>query len=228
MPSAVACFTFDHLRADAPYREIDAVLDRHGVHATFFVERRDAARDPEAVVDIVARGHEVGCHGWAHEQWSELSPDKELELATRARDALRAAGARPEGFRAPGGARTAATADILASLDFRYDASLGDGMRVARLGPSLAQVPFVWSGVDGAYYLGDEPRPAEEVRDGWLQTLETVAARGGLFVLICHPEITGNDPSRVDALAAVIYAAVSDPRVEVTTIGGVARAELTA
>jgi peptidoglycan/xylan/chitin deacetylase (PgdA/CDA1 family) len=228
MPSAVACFTFDHLRADAPYRAIDAVLDRHGIRSTFFIEGRDAERDPRAVADIVARGHEVGCHGWAHEQWSELSPESERALAARARDALRDAGARPEGFRAPGGARTEATAEILAALEFRYDASLGDGMRVTRLGSSLAQVPFVWSGVDGAYYLGDEPRPAEDVRDGWLRALATVAARGGLFVLICHPEITGNDPSRVDALAEVIYAAVSDPRVEVTTTGEVARVALTA
>src|SRR5438132_1362768 len=93
MPSAVACFTFDHLRAEAPYREIDAVLDRHGVRSTFFIEGRDAERDPDAVADIVARGHEVGCHGWAHEQWSELSPEREREMATRARDALRDAGA---------------------------------------------------------------------------------------------------------------------------------------
>jgi peptidoglycan/xylan/chitin deacetylase (PgdA/CDA1 family) len=133
-----------------------------------------------------------------------------------------------EGFRAPGGARSAATARILTSLGFRYDASLGDGMTVTRLDAALAQVPFVWSGVDGAYYLGDEPRPAEEVRDRWLRTLTGVAERGGLFVLICHPEITGSDRSRVDALEAVIYAAVSDPRVAVKTTGEVARDALTA
>jgi peptidoglycan/xylan/chitin deacetylase (PgdA/CDA1 family) len=228
MPSAVACFTFDHLRAGAPYREIYAVLDRHGIRSTFFIEGRDAERDPRALADMVARGHEVGCHGWAHEQWSELPPQTELKLAKRARDALREAGAAPEGFRAPGGARTAATAEILAALDFRYDASLGDGMHVERLGPSLAQVPFVWSGVDGAYYLGDDPRPAEHVRDVWLRTLSTVAERGGLFVLICHPEITGSDHSRLASLEAVIYAAVSDARVEVTTTGDVARVALTA
>src|SRR5207245_5940061 len=100
-------------------------------------------------------------------------------LATRARDALRDAGARAEGFRAPGGSRTPATAEILVSLDFCYDASLGDGMRVTRLGSSLAQVPFVWSGGDGAYYLGDEPRPAEERRDCCPGARATLAPRGG-------------------------------------------------
>src|SRR5207237_2673568 len=94
MTSAVACFTFDHLRADAPYREIDAVLDRHGIRSTFFIEGRDAERDPEAVADIVARGHAVGWHAWPTEQWSELSPERARELATRARGALRDARAR--------------------------------------------------------------------------------------------------------------------------------------
>ena len=222
MASPVACFTFDHLRADAPYSGIDAVLDRHGVRATFFLDGQEAARDPAAVADRLARGHEVGCHGWAHEDWQTLDAARERQLLGRATDALRDAGADPRGFRAPGGSRTRSTPEILNDLGYTYDASLGDGMRVSRVGP-VTQVPFVWAGVDGAHYLLDPPRPPSEVRARWLETLASVVETGGLFLLICHPEITGTDSDRLAALDTVIGAAV-DAGVDTRTVGEVAAA----
>src|SRR6202007_884674 len=131
------------------------------------------------------RGHEVGMHGWAHEQWDALDADEEAKLARRAPDALAAAvGAAPTGFRAPGGARGAQTADLLASLGYRYDASLGDGMRTAVLRPGLAQVALVWNGVDGVPSLADPPAPPSDVERQWTGALEKVGENGGLFLTI--------------------------------------------
>jgi peptidoglycan/xylan/chitin deacetylase (PgdA/CDA1 family) len=164
-------------------------------------------------------------HGWTHETWSALAAATEADLARRATDALEAAaGVRPRGFRAPGGSRSAATERILVDLGYRYDASLGDGMNPTRLASGLAQVPFTWAGVDGAYYLRPEPAKPDAVRDAWLAALARSAERGGLFVLICHAFITGVEPARVAALEAVIDAAQRDARVAVKTIGEVAEA----
>ena len=125
--------------------------------------------------------------------------------------------------RAPGGEGSTATAGLLTDLGYHYDASLGaDHMRPSRLSPALAQVPFVWPGVDGAWYLGDAPADPAVVRDSWLAALDRAAASDGLFVSICHPEITGADEGRVAALAAVVAAAVADSRVEVATVGAIA------
>jgi peptidoglycan-N-acetylglucosamine deacetylase len=241
--SAIACFTFDNMaeaadvgaglcegpRPDDPslrigFPKVFALLARYGVRGTFFVEGWNGIHHPEAVAEIVRRGHELGMHGWVHEPWGSLDRDEEAARAARATAALeRAAGVRPVGFRAPGGARSPHTESILTELGYLYDASLGDGMQPQRLPSGLAQVPFVWPAVDGFYYLRPEPVAPPVVRDTWLRTLDRVAAGGGLFLLICHAFITGIDDDRLAALEAVLHAAVADPRICVRTSVEVAR-----
>jgi peptidoglycan/xylan/chitin deacetylase (PgdA/CDA1 family) len=224
---ATACFTFDHLGDIAPFFH---VLDRHGVRSSFFVQGEYGVTDPAGVAAIAERGHELGMHGWAHERWSELAPADEDALAARATDALTKAngGVPPTGFRAPAGARTEHTAEVLTRLGYRYDASLGDGMQPAVLAPALAQVPFVWGGVDGAFYLRPEPAEPSEVRGQWLEQLDKVADEGGLFLTICHAEITGADQARVAVLDDVMGAAVADDRVRIATAGELAAEVLAA
>ena len=95
-------------------------------------------------------------------------------------------------------------------------------MRVQVLPSGLTQVPFVWQGVDGFYYLRDQPVDPTVVRDGWLRALARVAEVGGLFLTICHAFITGVDAARLAALDAVMAAAVADRRVVIRTAGEVA------
>jgi peptidoglycan/xylan/chitin deacetylase (PgdA/CDA1 family) len=240
---AVACFTFDNMGEAAEigaglyggprpggdaslrhgYPNLYRLLDAHHVRATFFVEGWNGEHHPDAVAEVVRRGHELGMHGWAHEPWAALAPDDEAALARRATEALeRAAGVRPRGFRAPGGTRTGRTGAVLRDLGYRYDASLGDDMRPGILASGLAQVPFTWAGVDGFHYLRREPARPADVRDAWLAALAAVAAQGGLFLLICHAFITGVDAERLAALDAVVHAAREDARVTIRTAGDVA------
>ncbi len=248
MGRALACFTFDNMgeaaevgagSRDGPRRDrgdpslargfprLYELLAAAGVRATFFVEGWNGVHHPEAVAEIVARGHELGMHGWAHEPWHQLGPVEEDALAARATDALsRAAGVRPLGFRAPGGARTTQTAAVLYRLGYRYDASLGDRMRIAALAPGLAQIPFVWTAVDGFHYLRPEPADPGAVRTAWLAALERVARDGGLFLLVCHAFITGVDEARLAVLADVMRAAVADGRIAIHTAGEIAEMTL--
>src|SRR6478735_12241367 len=106
---AVACFTFDNMgeaadvgagRLGGPlpdgeepslaigYPALFELLDRYGVRASFFVEGWNGRHHPAAVRAIVARGHELGMHGWTHEEWEALDADAEQALATRATEAL--------------------------------------------------------------------------------------------------------------------------------------------
>jgi hypothetical protein len=76
--------------------------------------------------------------------------------------------------------------------------------------------------VDGFYYLTREP-PADPavVRDAWLAALHKAIDGRGVFLTICHAFLTGLDPQRLAALAAVIEAAHA-AGVEVCTVGTVA------
>ncbi|MBA3655140.1 MAG: polysaccharide deacetylase family protein [Actinobacteria bacterium] len=219
---ALAAITFDHLGTPAQMAALRDVVERHGVTSTFFVTGQRAAEDPKAVQALHDAGHEIGMHGWAHEQWAELDPATERALAARATHAIAdATGVAPRGFRAPGGARSDVTAETLAEMGYEFDASLGDGMHTSRLGNGLAQVPFVWPGVDSYWYLRDQPADPARVMNDWLGALHEGIGRDRLFLTICHPEITGIDERRLAALDSVVLGAVTQG-VELMTVGAIA------
>ena len=246
---AAACFTFDNMGEAADigagvlagarpigmdpslsvgYPALFALLEQYSVRATFFIEGWNGVHHPDAVAEIVERGHELGMHGWLHERWSDLRFSEERDLAQRATEALEnASGFRPRGFRAPGGARSKQTERVLLDLGYLYDASLGEAMNPTLLAPDLAQVPFVWPGVDGFYYLQDEPVDPGTVGERWKRALRKSVERGGLFVLVCHAFLTGIDPARLAVLEEIIDAAVSDESIHVCTTGAVAELVLT-
>jgi peptidoglycan-N-acetylglucosamine deacetylase len=51
------------------------LLDAHGARGTFFIVAQHADQAPAVVREIVARGHEVGSHGWAHRLVSGFTRD---------------------------------------------------------------------------------------------------------------------------------------------------------
>src|SRR5581483_814674 len=95
-------------------------LDQHGLIATFFVEAINCELYPDALGEIVAGGHEIGHHGWAHETWRDLSPQNERDALARGLDAFDKLGLRPTGFRPPGGELTAASPALLRELGFEW------------------------------------------------------------------------------------------------------------
>jgi len=104
------------------------LLDRHDVRATFFVVGEVAAEYPDLVARVADEGHEIASHGHTHTPLSGLTPATfERELAQSAEAIRRAAGVKPDGFRAPNfslDAETAWALDVLAEAGYRYDSSL--------------------------------------------------------------------------------------------------------
>jgi Polysaccharide deacetylase len=126
-------------------------LDRHGLAATFFIEAINCELYPDAVAGIAARGHELGHHGWSHEQWASLTPDEERDVLARGLAAFDSLGLRPRGFRPPGGELTEATPALLRELGFEWCSPVG---QTATIDDRVAYVPFDWEVVD-AYHLMD-------------------------------------------------------------------------
>jgi peptidoglycan/xylan/chitin deacetylase (PgdA/CDA1 family) len=199
----------EHFSVRESLPQLLGMLAAEDVRATFFLEGLNGELYPEALAGLAAAGHEVACHGWRHEPWAELEPDRERELLERARAALGG----PAGFRPPGGRLTARSAALLSELGFAYCSPAGD--RAGRL-DGVAVLPFAWRLIDAYYYVphfgglrrhhGDteEPMAPAALRDAVLGALDAHAAAAGHLVLLFHPFLLSVGPDAVSALAEVI------------------------
>lgn len=101
------------------------LLRSRGLPATFFVPGQTAQAFPDLVRSIVDAGHEIGHHGYAHENPATLVADEEAAVLDRGLDALReVAGVTPRGYRAPCWVHTPETTKLLLDRGFSYDSSL--------------------------------------------------------------------------------------------------------
>ena len=106
-------------------RRILEMLDRFGVQSTFFVPGHSALAFPEPTRMIKAAGHEIGHHGWVHENPLTLSPEQEREVMEKGLDALdKIVKVRPTGYRSPAWDNSPMTVPLLLEYGFEYESSL--------------------------------------------------------------------------------------------------------
>jgi peptidoglycan/xylan/chitin deacetylase (PgdA/CDA1 family) len=234
-PRLTVALTFDHdaisdgvRRGDGPMLisrgefgprvgvpRILALLERHAIPATFFVPGHTQATFPDSVAAIVAAGHELGCHGWAHEDLATLRVVEERDVMARSFEAIdRAAGRPPRGFRAPYWSLSPETLAIAAELGFRYDSSLmSDDVHLSRVrvgdrhdtsrsvlgapGP-LVEVPISWALDDWPHFEPGESgvgpmSAASKVEEIWAGELRYAWEHepGGVLTVTMHPEAIG-------------------------------------
>jgi len=218
-------------RVGAP--RILELLERRGIAATWFVPGHTLETFPESTAAILAGGHELACHGWFHEDFSELSTDEQRAILERSADAVeRVAGARPIGWRAPYWALGPRTLELVEAAGFGYDSSLMDGdyePHQVRLGDrhstsdgthwghdsNLVEVPVYWALDDWPQFEPGPSRdglaPPSKVLEIWLGELDYAwrHAPGGLLTVTMHPECIGRGhrmamlESFIDAAAAL-------------------------
>ncbi|MGV9890429.1 polysaccharide deacetylase family protein [Streptomyces sp. NPDC003395] len=155
-------------------RFLDA-LDGLGVRATFFVLGARAAAHPSVLRETVARGHEVGVHGWDHGRPWLPSPVRDTREVRACVSAVRElTGRRPRWYRPPYGILTSG----------RWAAARAAGLR-----------PVLWSAW-GRDWTDDAT--AASVR-------ATVAAdlRGGGTILLHDSDVTSAPGCWRAALAAL-------------------------
>ncbi len=115
-------------RARPALELIAELLARHHCRATFFVLGWLVERLAPLLRELRAAGHEIACHGYAHEHLARLSPRDLAEDLRRARSVIEdALGLRPRGYRAPTFSvtrRTAWALDVIAAAGFHYDSSI--------------------------------------------------------------------------------------------------------
>src|SRR6202012_2322954 len=73
-----------------------------GGKGPFFIPGHSVLAHPEPTTRIRDAGHEIGHHGWVHENPVLLTPEQERHVMERGLEALhKVAGVRPIGYRSP-------------------------------------------------------------------------------------------------------------------------------
>jgi peptidoglycan-N-acetylglucosamine deacetylase len=199
------------------------LLQEYRLPATFFVPGVTAERYPDAVEQILAAGHEIGHHSYAH--FSPFDQDEAAERSDfeRALEALARFGVEPKGFRCPSWEPTWRTPALVAEFGLAYDSSLMDADTPYLLETSageIVELPVHWSLDDWEQYAY-LPRPPfkspiespRKVLDLWISELDAMRRYGCLFVLTCHPFLSGR-PHRVEVLRELIEHALETKDVE--------------
>lgn len=175
---------------------------RLGIRQTFFMPAWVMQTYPGVVEQILDGGHEIGQHGFLHE--NPLSEDRagQARWMDRSRDVIvKMTGQAPRGFRAPLYNFTDDTAGLLAERGFRYDASLmGDDVpyMIESGAGSLVELPTHWGLDDWPQYVQsmdlDYMMPIRAPSTGWQpfeEEFETAYRHKGLWIATVHPFATG-------------------------------------
>ena len=217
------------------YPRLLALLDELGLHGTFFIEGWNALHHPDRVLDLVRRGHEVGLHGWVHENFAALGKAQAEQVMRDGTVALRRLGIDVRGFRAPGGFRGAHTVGILRALDYRYDSSTelkqedetGDfagALEPGLLAPGLAHVPWRYAMVDSIQYLRNvaaAPAPPE-LAARWRGMIDRAAEAKCTMTLVIHAYVSGVDDARFAAVRDVLTYARRRGGIDICAAGALA------
>ena len=202
---------------------LPAILEMLGelaLSATFFVEGINTEMYPDALMRIVEAEHEIGYHGWRHEEWQHLAYEKEMEILERGVFALNMLKIKPYGFRPPGGALTGSSIKLLSTLGFTYCSPVGS---VTSISDGLVLLPFEWPIVDAYAYLprfsslrekyGDsrEPLSPAHFRERLRSELKEAVRKRRYMSLLFHPFVEEKEEcfevmrSTLDELHTLVY-----------------------
>jgi peptidoglycan/xylan/chitin deacetylase (PgdA/CDA1 family) len=204
------------------------LLARHEAPATFFVPGHTAWAWPDLVKRIADEGHEIGHHGWVHENPATLEPAYEREVMDRGFEALdHAAGVRPIGYRSAAWDFSPQTIHLLLEYELTYSSScmandfypyylrkgdrwsattpyeFGELTELVEIAPSwglddFPPLEYVWGANAG-------PMTPSQVYELWVGEFDYMAANcpGGVFNLTCHPDFIGKG-SRITMLERLL------------------------
>jgi peptidoglycan/xylan/chitin deacetylase (PgdA/CDA1 family) len=200
-------------------RVLKVLADRN-IAATFYIPGHTVETYPLSVDAILAAGHEIGHHGYLHENPVSLeSRDEERRVLERGLKSLAdIASVTPTGYRSPSWDNSPHTIELLVEYGFRYESSLmaqdfepywcrvGDQLhadRAAEFGSpvDLVEMPVSWVLDDFPHFeflrypnvVFPGLSAGSKVEEIWREefTFMYRDVPGGIYTLTMHPEIIG-------------------------------------
>ncbi|MGB6247452.1 MULTISPECIES: polysaccharide deacetylase [Gordonia] len=100
------------------------MFKRHGIDASWFIPGHSIETFPDECAMIVADGHEIGAHGYLHENPVAMTAAQEEDVLARSVELVtELSGKAPRGYVAPWWELSANTPDLLLKYGFQYDHS---------------------------------------------------------------------------------------------------------
>src|SRR6516164_4682558 len=121
------------------------LFDKFKIKASWFIPGHSIETFPEETKMIAAAGHEIGAHGYSHENPVAMTRQQEEDVLKKSVELIeKYAGKKPRGYVAPWWEMSASTVELLLAQGFRYDHSQGYNDFV----PFYARVGDSWTKID--------------------------------------------------------------------------------
>lgn len=200
-------------------RRLLDLMAEYDIKSTWFVPGHTIEAFPVECRRLVEEEHEVGHHGYCHENPRRLELEKERAILERGIALIRdLTGRAPQGYRSPAGSFSPNTLGLLTAYGFLYDSSMmandftpyycRDGIKASIDAPydfghpiELVEMPFAWHLDDFPFFEytisrnGIQPGLADPARvyDVWAGDFEYLYTKlgTGVFILTMHPQVIG-------------------------------------
>lgn len=132
------------------------LFDRLGIQTTWFIPGHSIETFPEQCQLVVDAGHEIGMHGYSHENPIAMTPEQEEAVLDRCIDLIEElCGRRPTGYVAPWWEFSPVTNQLLLKKGIKYDHSLmNDDFH-----PFYVRVGDSWTPIDYSKHPSEWMRP---------------------------------------------------------------------
>ncbi len=121
------------------------LFGKYDIRTSWFIPGHSIETFPDQTRMVVEAGHEIGAHGYLHENPVAMSPQQEADVLARSVELVeQATGQRPRGYVAPWWEMSAVTAQLLLDNGFRYDHS----QAYRDFTPFYARTGDEWTNVD--------------------------------------------------------------------------------
>ncbi len=133
------------------------LFERYNLKTSWFIPGHSLETFPEQVQRVADAGHEIGAHGYLHENPISMTPQQEEDVLARSVELIeQLTGRRPRGYVAPWWEMSAVTAELLLKYGFRYDHSQAYRDFVpfyARTGDSWTNIDYTKSAAEWMHPL---------------------------------------------------------------------------
>jgi len=190
------------------------LFDKHKIKISWCIPGHTIDTWPDVCRQIRAAGHEIGHHGYVHENPTPMSLEEETKVMEMGLEALARIGVKPRAYRSPYWDFSPNTLSILEKYGFSCDSSLmandlhpywirpvqvhADRANVFGPPSKVMEIPVSW-------YLDDFPpteymtgrqegmNPAPDIFGRWKDIFDYAVANeeGACYVLTTHPQTIG-------------------------------------